>query len=124
MADREHSQWAIAQWITDSFGADSMALRERTLRFMEESLELAQAAGLEPVDIERLLAYVYSRPAGTVPQEVGGVSVTLLALCESFGCSADHAEIAEVTRCLAFNPTELRERHNAKTRHGVSDVTA
>lgn len=54
---------------------------ERNHRFLEEALELVQAAGCTKDEALRLVAYVYGRPVGELGQEVGGVMVTLAALC-------------------------------------------
>jgi hypothetical protein len=54
---------------------------ERYHRFIEESLELAQALGCSAQDAHMLVDYVFSRPVGQPHQEVGGVMVTLAALC-------------------------------------------
>ncbi len=54
---------------------------ERNHRFIEEALELVQSLGCTKADVLMLVDYVYGRPLGAPPQEVGGVMVTLAALC-------------------------------------------
>lgn len=54
---------------------------ERNHRFLEEALELVQACGCTKSEACQLVDYVYGRPAGEIQQEVGGVMVTLAALC-------------------------------------------
>lgn len=71
---------------------------ERTLRFVEEALELAQAMGLSRERIGALADYVYSRPVGEVDQEVGGVSVTLAVLTNVLKVSWESAAIEELIR--------------------------
>lgn len=58
------------------FGATiSRDKAERNHRFLEEALELVQACGCTESEAAQLVAYVYGRPAGDPPQEVGGVMV-------------------------------------------------
>lgn len=54
---------------------------ERNHRFLEEALELVQACGCTAEDAHKLVDYVFGRPVGERSQEVGGVMVTLAALC-------------------------------------------
>lgn len=56
---------------------------ERNFRFLEEALELVQAKGCSKEDTLRLVDYVYARDVGEPEQEVGGVMVTLAALCNA-----------------------------------------
>jgi len=54
---------------------------ERNHLFLEESLELVQACGCTAKEAYELVDYVFNRPVGEKLQEVGGVMVTLAALC-------------------------------------------
>lgn len=54
---------------------------ERNHRFIEEALELVQACGMPKEEAHQLVEYVYGRPVGEPHQEVGGVMITLAALC-------------------------------------------
>lgn len=75
-------QERVAPWMQSCFGpvisADS---EERNHRFLEEALELVQACGATKENCHKLVDYVYGRPVGEPSQEVGGVMVTLAALC-------------------------------------------
>lgn len=73
----------IAAWQTD---------KERSYRFFEEAAELFQAMNMSKEDALKVVDYVYGRPIGEVPQEFGGVMVTLLAL-------AAHKDV-DVGKCL------------------------
>lgn len=77
-------QLRVALWVKKCFG-DAIAGNkfERNCRFLEESLELVQACNLSKQDALKLVDYVYSRPLGEQHQEVGGVMVTLAALCQA-----------------------------------------
>ena len=75
-------QSRVQPWMMTCFGAEISADKaERNHRFLEEALELAQALGCPKDDALALVEYVYSRDIGDPPQEVGGVMVTLAALC-------------------------------------------
>lgn len=72
--------------------------QERTHRFLEESLELAQANGCTREQALALVDYVYGRPEGRPELEVGGVMVTLASLCGASGIEMEEAGEAELRR--------------------------
>jgi NTP pyrophosphatase (non-canonical NTP hydrolase) len=76
-------QSEVADWMLTCFGEEITADRlERADRFIEESLELAQTMPQFTADrAHALVDYVFGRPVGEVGQEVGGVMVTLAAMC-------------------------------------------
>lgn len=64
-------------WATRSFGVDQMIdPKTRALRLVEESIEFAQAVGVEAGYIAQVATNVYSREPGDPYQELGGVYVT------------------------------------------------
>lgn len=92
-------QQRVVEWLTACFPASSRTDRdERTHRFLEEALELAQANGCSSDDAYRLVDYVFSRPVGRPEQEVGGVMVTLAGLCAATKIDMDHAADCELKR--------------------------
>lgn len=75
-------QSAVLAWMLECFGADSIFdKQERSIRFLEECLELAQACGVTIDQAYAMVDFVFKRNAGEIDQEVGGVMVTLAALC-------------------------------------------
>lgn len=75
-------QERIQQWVLEAFGQWAMEdVQQRCQRFLEESLELVQANNMPQADVISLVDYVFNRPSGDINQEVGGVMVTLAALC-------------------------------------------
>jgi hypothetical protein len=75
-------QERVQPWLIACFGEEIAGDREeRNHRFLEESLELVQASGCTQSEAHQLVDYVYGRPVGEQHQEVGGVMVTLAALC-------------------------------------------
>ncbi len=72
----------VKPWMMGCFGEEiSNDKMERCDRFIEEALELVQAIGYSPDRAHALVDYVFNREIGESHQEVGGVMVTLAALC-------------------------------------------
>jgi hypothetical protein len=72
----------VRPWMHKCFGhVIAHDREERNHRFFEEAAELVQACGMTRSEAHQLVDYVYGRPAGEKGQEVGGVMVTLAALC-------------------------------------------
>lgn len=93
-----------------TFGSESMySDRERALRFLEEALELSQAAGLDIADADRLKHHVFSRPKGELKQELGGAGVTLYALATAHWIDLDTA-IATETNRIEANIDKIRTK--------------
>jgi NTP pyrophosphatase (non-canonical NTP hydrolase) len=81
---RKSFQQRVEEWLAACFPPAARANRdERTHRFLEEALELAQANGCSRQNAQMLVDYVYSRPEGRPEDEVGGVLVTLASLCSA-----------------------------------------
>jgi len=101
-----------------------MHLDERCDRFLEEAIELVQAAGCSRERAMEMLNKVYDRPEGELYQEIGGVSVTLLALTESVGMELDELEVMEIERIESKPPEVFRKRQAEKAALGLSiDLT-
>jgi hypothetical protein len=119
--DRFTRQIFVRQWVVNTFGVNAMGIEERILRFFEEATELAQACGLTKAAALRILNHVYSRPVGETPQEVGGVGVTLLALCAALDLGADELEELEVSRIKDPKLTaKIQRKQLMKIRAGIS----
>ena len=111
---REPYQDRVVEWAVECFGkADAFNETMRVFRFLEEALELAQACGCNRAAAERVLAYVYDRPAGEPKQEVGGTMVSLAVLCEAFGMNMSDCAEDEYSRVLG-KVEQIRSRHAAK----------
>lgn len=89
----------VHPWLIACFGAEIAADRiERNHRFLEEAIELVQATGCTRSEAHQLVDYVFDRPAGEPHQEVGGVMVTLAALCLTHGLDMHEAGETELAR--------------------------
>lgn len=92
-------QRRVAEWMAACFPSSGYTNRaERTHRFLEEALELAQATGCSGLDAHRLVDYVFSRNVGQPEHEVGGVMVTLAGLCAAAGIDMNEAADQELAR--------------------------
>lgn len=112
--NRDDRQQRVHTWAKAAFGvAHATSLPQRGLRLLEEAVELFQAAGGDQDMAHKLVSFVFSRPAGTIEQELGGVGVAVLALAAAFDVSADDMEQREVDRVLS-KPLEFFAARNAE----------
>jgi hypothetical protein len=61
------------------------------VRFLDAALASVQARGCTESEAHQLVDYVFGRPVGDPPQEVGGVVVTFAAFCLANGIDMDNA---------------------------------
>lgn len=113
----EPFQALVQPWLLACFGEMIAGDREeRNHRFLEESLELVQSCGCTACEAHQLVDYVFGRPVGEPPQEVGGVMVTLAALCLANGL--DMHDAAEVELARIWTQVEaIRAKQAAKPKH-------
>lgn len=90
----------VNDWMLVCFGPEISEDRlERGDRFIEEALELAQTVpDFTAARAHALVSYVFGRDVGERHQEVGGVMVTLAALCNTFGVNITEAAERELAR--------------------------
>ena len=110
-------QSRVAPWMQACFGAEISADRmERNHRFLEEALELVQACGATAHEAHQLVDYTFGRPIGEPHQEVGGVMVTLAALCLAQELNMHHAGEDELAR-IWTKIEKIREKQAAKPKY-------
>ena len=112
--DKGTFQERIHPWMLACFGQEiTVDPVERNHRFLEEALELVQACDCTAEEAHKLVDYVFSRSVGEKKQEVGGVMVTLGALCTAHGIDmvqvAEH-ELSRVWTCVE----KIRMKQQAK----------
>ena len=93
--------------------------KERSHRFIEEALELVQSRNLPKEDVLMLVDYVYSRPMGEEQQEVGGVLITLAALCCVSKINLESCGETELNRVWQKINT-IREKQTNKPKGSLS----
>lgn len=113
----------LLKWMADTFGDTAYNMNERAARLVEEAIECAQAAGLSPYMVDKILLRVYSRPAGELRQEIGGCAITLATLAEVADFNAQHELQREFRRVTAIDPGYFRAKHAAKVKAGTADLT-
>lgn len=115
-------QERVQPWMMACFGpAISADVTERNHRFLEESLELVQSTGCTQSEAHQLVDYVFGRPAGEPAQEIGGVMITLAALCLAIGADMDQCgetELARIWTCVE----KIRDKQAAKPPHSPLPV--
>lgn len=121
----ETFQSRVEPWLLACFGEEiSNDKEERNHRFLEESLELVQATGCTASEAHQLVDYVFGRPVGEPHQEVGGVMVTLAALCRAQALDM-HAN-GEIELARIWTKVEkIRAKQAAKPKHSpLPEATA
>lgn len=107
----------VLPWLLDCFGSDiANDAIERNHRFLEEALELVQACSCTQSEAHQLVDYVYGRPIGEKNQEVGGVMVTLAALCLAQKLDMHNAGETELAR-IWTKVEQIRAKQAAKPKN-------
>lgn len=117
MSENTSFQDRVAPWMQACFGPEISAdIQERNHRFLEEALELVQAKGCTATEAHQLVDYVFGRDVGEPHQEVGGVMVTLAALCLAASLDMDEAAEDELAR-IWTKVEAIRAKQAAKPKH-------
>ena len=110
-------QCRVKPWLLECFDEIiSNDKKERNHRFLEESLELVQACGCTASEAHQLVDYVFNRDIGEKYQEVGGVMVTLAALCLAQNLDMHENGEAELRRIWG-KVDQIRSKQAAKPEH-------
>lgn len=110
-------QVEVADWLLSCFGKEiATDCVERNQRFIEEAIELVQACGGTREDCHMLVDYTFDRPVGEKTQEVGGVMVTLAALCFAQNMHLDECARKEIARVWT-KQDQIREKQHSKPRN-------
>ena len=93
-------QQDVEDWSNACFGPERLDDQHLTaVRFVEEALELAQAAGVTQREVTQVSQYVFNRPVGEMRNEVGGTYITLANLCNSFVIDMEAAARETLRSC-------------------------
>lgn len=107
-------QGRVISWMMETFSMQVCRnTAERNHRFLEESLELVQSLGCTAAEAHMLVDYTFGRATGEPQQEVGGVMVTLAALCAAADLSMVDCSETELKRCWA-NIERIRAKQKSK----------
>lgn len=114
---KETIQERTLPWLIACFGHEIAGdKKERNHRFLEEALELVQACNCSASEAHQLVDYVFNRPVGDKGQEVGGVMITLAALCLANGIEMDTEAEIELKRIWEKKET-IRLKQLNKPKH-------
>jgi hypothetical protein len=110
------------EWIIQVFGQAAFeSTLERCYRAFEEMTELCQACGFDKDNAQKIIDYVYARPAGDPASEVGGAFLSFTAFVENLGLDAGEELAKEMTRVQEPEIIErCRQRFLEKTLAGVA----
>lgn len=117
---RNQRQRLVLRWATRVFGTITTRIEERAMRVVEEAIEVAQAAGISQNTVEKILYRIYGKEPGRIEEEMGGLLVTTLAMCEVLGAEADELERNEIERILALPEGRVQEKHETKRALGIA----
>lgn len=107
-------QQRFAGWVASLFGRKCLEdMKERRLRFLEEAIELFQAAGGTDEELRTVGHYVMNRPIGEVGDEVGGVVNTLACLSAAAGVDLLAAAETNYAICVERGP-RIKAKHAGK----------
>lgn len=113
----EPFQARVRPWMLACFGAEIASNKdERNHRFLEEALELVQSCGTTNSEAHQLVDYVFNRSVDPPQREVGGVMVTLAALCLTQGFDMQACAEAELNRVWGKIDV-IRAKQAAKPKH-------
>lgn len=109
-------QEKVFPWTCKTFGRQvAVNVPIRMSRFIEEAIELVQVGGLTRDQVVTVVDYVFNRPVGEMKQEVGGVMVTLAALCNAVDIDMDHEGNVELERVQSDEMIEkIRKKQASK----------
>lgn len=110
-------------WAVEMFGDVALEPRERTMRFIEEAIELAHALHLERETLDAITERVYGRGHGKIYQEVGQTQMTLEGLAKVIGIDLEGEADREFFRIQAIPKSEWQRRHAAKQAIGIATLT-
>lgn len=120
----EEFQKRVQPWMMACFGAAIAADKvERNHRFFEEATEAVQANGMTRSEAHQLVDYTFDRPVGELHQEIGGVMVTLAALCLASGEDMHAAGETELAR-IWTKVEQIRAKQAAKPKHSPLPAAA
>lgn len=123
-AGQSDFQTRVDAWMDACFGNTIKSDKlERADRFCEEALELCQTmSGFSKDRAHALVDYVFGRPEGETFQEVGGVMITLAALCNTVDLNIDEAQETELARVWT-KVEQIRAKQAAKPTGSALPIT-
>jgi hypothetical protein len=108
-------QKRVTDWAIRCFGEEHVFDPQvRGMRLLEEAIEFAQSVNVPTDKCKAIVDYVYSRPAGTPKQELGGVAITAIAAATAIQENFFGVTMTELTRIEAKSPEHFTARNQTK----------
>ena len=120
MGEQMIRQQALLAWAVDTFGEVANSPTERALRLIEEAAEVVQTVGLTKEEAIRVIERVYSRPAGELGNELGGLVMTAECLAEVMKHDLYLQADAEYLRITSIPKEVWRRKHAEKVQAGTA----
>ena len=119
------SQALVEQWVRSRFTDKVFENKEEHgRRVLEEAIELFKVEARDPKEARaqahKLVDAVFDKKVGELKQEIGGVAVTLLALCALHDLRLDELAEAEINRIMTTPAEEFRKKQQAKADNGLA----
>lgn len=110
----------VEDWIELTFNRAFLTSKEeRMYRLLEEVIELAQSADIEPRKIHDMVGIVYSRPKELrIETEWAGSMICLLACCKALGIEDPIGAYNEGIEKCWDNQDTIREKNKFKAIRG------
>jgi NTP pyrophosphatase (non-canonical NTP hydrolase) len=102
-------------WGAACFGLEHMHdPKNRSIRLVEEAVELCQAVGVDAELIKTIVDDVYVKPPGEPLQELGGCLVTASVMAYTLGMDPEEVLEKEVTRVVLMPKEHFTRRNQSK----------
>jgi hypothetical protein len=109
------TQSQVHTWCRLLFGESTLDAKTRSIRCLEEAIELAQAEGVNKDVVLRWVEHVFSKPIGDPLQEGAGVGFTLMAWAASRNVDLQYLISAEFARVSQPHIMEIiKEKQKGK----------
>lgn len=109
----------VGDWVSTRLGPQHTRSKERAMRLLEESIELAQAEGIAIDMVTKQVEHVYSRPAGYPMDEAAGAAICLYGWCASNGVRVSDLASVELERIELLSDEKIQNSLKRKANAGL-----
>ncbi len=110
-------------WVRTRVGPEEARRETRSIRLLEEALELAQAEGVHVDWAHNMVEHVFGRPAGDPLREAAAVASTLYAYCGAVGVRVADIAAEELARNEARSVEDIQASLARKRAAGLVATT-
>jgi hypothetical protein len=120
---RMFSPRRVLDWAVEMFGPAAKNRDERAARVVEEAIELAQACGLPPDVVTKIVNRVYAKDHGDLRGEFGQLQMVLYAFAANENLNADTEADIEFHRVSQWPKSHWDKRHAQKVKDGIANLS-